>query len=88
MLLAELIPGDAGPVAVVAFPWGKPSFEVIAQAEGGIVFVQDGSWIAVTQSPGQEFVERLYEAGAGFVASAAVARACAGWSGVTLERSL
>jgi len=88
MLLASLAPGGKGPVAVFAKPWGKPAMEVIAGAEGQIIFIRDGTWVALTESPDPQFIDRLYRAGAGFVASTAVAYACARWSGVSLEKSI
>lgn len=88
MLLASLTPSGKGPVAVFAKPWGKPALEVIAGADGRIIFVRDGVWVALTESSDQQFIDRLYRAGAGFVASTAVAYACARWSGVSLEKSI
>jgi len=88
MLLGSLTPGGNGVVAVFAKPWGKPALEVIASAEGRIIFVRDGTWVALTVSSDKQFIDRLYEAGAGFVASSAIAAACARWTGVSLEKSI
>ena len=88
MLLGSLTPSGSGPVAVFAKPWGKPALEVIAGADGQIIFVRDGIWVALTDASDQQFIDRLYRAGAGFVASATVAYACASWSGVSLEKSI
>ncbi|MES0880484.1 hypothetical protein [Roseibium sp. SCP14] len=87
MLLGALVPGSNGLVAVVAKPWGKTAVEVVANAEGRIIFVRDGAWVALTEATDQEFIDRLYKSGAGFVASSAVAFACARWIGVSLERA-
>ena len=88
MLLGSMVPGGQGPVAVFAAPWGKPAMEVIAHAEGRIIFIRDESWVALTDASDRQSVDRLYEAGAGFVASALVAAACARWTGVSLEKSI
>lgn len=88
VLVASLTPGGKGPVAVFAMPWGKSALEVVAHAEGPIIFVNNGSWVALTESTDQQFINRLYEAGAGFVASSVIAMACARLSGVTLEKSI
>ncbi|WP_297588017.1 hypothetical protein [Roseibium sp.] len=87
MLLGALMPSGNGLVAVIATPWGKPALEVVAQAEGRIIFVKDGTWVALTEVTDQEFIARLYKSGAGFVASSSVAYACARWIGVSLERA-
>lgn len=87
MLSASLVPTGAGPVAVFAKPWGKSAIEVVAATEAPVIFVRNGSWIALTQSTDKELVSRLYEAGAGFVASSAVAMACARLSGLSLEKN-
>ncbi|MEO1114401.1 MAG: hypothetical protein AAFY05_18785 [Pseudomonadota bacterium] len=87
VLFASLVPSGTGPVAVFAKPWGKSAIEVVAAAEAPVIFVRNGSWIALTESTDQELVSRLYEAGAGFVASSAVAMACARLSGLSLEKN-
>ncbi|MEL7529029.1 MAG: hypothetical protein AAFN16_24900 [Pseudomonadota bacterium] len=87
VLFASLVPSGTGPVAVFAKPWGKSAIEVVAAVEAPVIFVRNGSWIALTESTDQELVSRLYEAGAGFVASSAVAMACARLSGLSLEKN-
>ncbi len=87
MLLGSLLPGGDGLVAVIAKPWGKTAIEVVAGAEGQIIFVRDGSWVALTEASDPAFIARLYQSGAGFVASSAVALACARWSGLSLENA-
>ncbi|PVB60261.1 hypothetical protein DCO57_18065 [Labrenzia sp. 011] len=81
MCVGVLMPGDKGLVAVFAKPGGPTAAEVIARADGGIIFVRDGSWVALTESEDHEFIASLYRAGAGFVASSAVAQVCARWNG-------
>ncbi len=87
VLSASLTPSGAGPVAVFAKPWGKSAVEVIAATEAPVIFVRNGTWIALTESTDTELVSRLYDAGAGFVASSAVAMACARLSGLSLEKN-
>ncbi|MEM8703172.1 MAG: hypothetical protein AAGF82_15205 [Pseudomonadota bacterium] len=87
VLSGSLMPSGAGPVAVFAKPWGKSAVEVIAAAEAPVIFVRDGSWIALTDATDTELVSRLYQAGAGFVASSAVAMACARLAGLSLEKN-
>lgn len=87
MLLGGLVPGGHGMVAVIAKPWGDSALEVVAKAEGRIVFVRNGSWIVLTEAVDQKFIARLYESGAGFVASSAFAYACARLSGISLENT-
>lgn len=86
--LAAVIPAGDGPVAVFASPWGSSALEVVARTDGSIVHVGNGAWVAVTASSEGDFVARLYQAGAGFVASTAVARACAALSGAPLEKAI
>lgn len=86
--LASVIPAGDGPVAVFASPWGGSPLDVIARADGRIVHVGNASWVAVTEPTDQDFIARLYRAGAGFVASTAVASACAALSGGSLESTL
>ena len=87
VLSGTLMPSGVGPVAVFAKPWGKSAIEVVAAAEAPVIFVRDGSWIALTESSDTKLVSRLYEAGAGFVASSAIAIACARLSGLSLEKN-
>ncbi|GAB4528881.1 MAG: hypothetical protein Tsb0019_30780 [Roseibium sp.] len=88
VVFASLVPSGDGPVAVFARPWGSTALEIIARADGRIVHVGDRSWIAVTEPTDREFVSRLYQSGAGFVASTAVARACAALTGASLEKEI
>ncbi|POF34369.1 hypothetical protein [Roseibium marinum] len=88
MSLGVLLPGGKGLVAVFAKPGGLTAAEVIARADGPVIFVRDGSWVALTESEDHEFIARLYRAGAGFVASSAVAQVCARWNGVLGENTI
>ncbi|WP_209016933.1 hypothetical protein [Roseibium aggregatum] len=88
MLLGSLLPGGGGVVAVFAKPWGDTAMEVVARSEGRIIFVRSGSWVVLTESKNQQFIDRLYQSGAGFVASSAVAAACARLTGVSLENAI
>lgn len=85
MLLGALVPGGKGMVAVIARPWGSSALEVVAKADGRIVFVGSGAWVVLTEAGDRDFIASLYDAGAGFVASSAVASACARLSGISLE---
>ena len=86
--LATVMPSGSGPLAVFASPWGKSAVEVIARAEGRIIHAGSTRWIAVADRTDPDVVNRLYQAGAGFVASSAVAAACARWIGTPLEKDL
>jgi hypothetical protein len=86
--LAVVVPSGDGPVAVFASPWGGSALEVIARADGRIIHTGNVSWVAVTEPTDREFVARLYRSGAGFVASTAVAQACAALGGRSREREL
>jgi hypothetical protein len=88
VLLGSLLPSGNGLVAVIAKPWGDSAVEVIARANGRIIFGQNASWVALTEATDHEFVARLYQSGAGFVASSAVAYACARLKGVSLEKAI
>jgi len=87
MLLGSLLPGGSGVVAVFAKPWGDTAMEVVARADGRIIFVRSGSWVVLTESRDRQFIDRLYRSGAGFVASSAVAAACARLTGISLEKA-
>lgn len=84
MILGFVIPSGHGPVLVFGKPWGSSAIEVVAKAEGRIIFLNDASWVAMTEATGSEFIASLYNSGAGFVASSAVAYACARLTGVDL----
>lgn len=85
---ASLVPSGDGPVAVFATPWGRSALEVIARADGRILHAGETPWVAVTEPTDREFVARLYQSGAGFVASTAVARACAALTGASWEKEI
>lgn len=85
MLLGSLMPSGNGPVVVFAKPWGTSALEVVAKAEGRLMSAPSTSWIALTEASDSGFVTRLYRAGAGFVASSAVAYACARLTGLSME---
>lgn len=88
VLVASVVPsGAGGQVAVFASPWSGPAIEIVARAEGRIVHTGRFSWIAVTEQTDPDLVGRLYRSGAGFVASALVARACAALARVPLEKA-
>jgi len=86
MLFGVLMPSGNGPVLVVAKPWGVSAVEVIAKADGRLMAAPTASWFALTDAHGAAFVDRLYQAGAAFVASSTVAYACARMTGLSLER--
>lgn len=87
VVVVELLPSGTGPVVVFASPWGRPAVEVIAGADGRLVDGGRGNWVAVAQADAPGFVTRLYQSGAGFVASTAVARACAALTGLSREKT-
>ncbi len=88
MLTASLVPGSRGIVAVFARPGGDTALQIVASAGGRIVLVPASSWIAVTEVTDAGLVDRLYQSGAGFVASSVVAQLCARWNGATLGSAL
>lgn len=85
MLLGSVMPSGAGPVVVFAKPWGAPAIEVVAKAGGQLMTAPSEAWIVLTDASDSAFVSRLYQAGAGFVASSTVAYACARLTGKSLE---
>ncbi len=86
MLLGSLMPTGNGPVVVFANPWGKSAVEVVAHANGTLMAAPLPSWVAMAEATDSGFISRLYQAGAGFVASSTVAYACARMSGTSWER--
>ncbi|MEP3046752.1 MAG: hypothetical protein ABJL55_01785 [Roseibium sp.] len=87
MILGFVVPSGHGPVLVFGKPWGASAIEVVAKAEGRIIFLNDATWVALTDATGSEFIANLYKSGAGFVASSAVAYACARLTGVDFEET-
>ncbi|WP_208981423.1 hypothetical protein [Roseibium alexandrii] len=85
VLLGTLVPSGNGPVVVFAKPWGASALEVVAKADGRIMVAPTATWFALSQSADSDFVQRLYQSGAGFVASSAVAYACARITGTPME---
>jgi len=74
MVFASLHPGASGRVAVFAAPWAPVSAaQIVVRSGGPIISTDSTGWIAVSEAAAPDFVERLYQNGAGFVASAAVA---------------
>src|SRR5262244_4281 len=58
------IPASSGPVAVFAAPWSAGAVGVVAQAGGRLVRSGRLPWIIVAVSDDNDFVRRLYRAGA------------------------
>jgi hypothetical protein len=76
MAVGMFAPGAGGRVAVIAWPGAGSAAAIVAAAEGDLLQVGAGNWIAVANGEGGDFVERLYRAGALLVTSPSVAEAC------------
>jgi hypothetical protein len=73
-----VVPRDSEAVAVFASPWAgrDGALQVIAGADARIVAYGKYDWIAVAYDDQPSLAERLYDAGAVFVADAALVSAC------------
>jgi hypothetical protein len=68
-------------VAVLTSPWGAATnvMHVISEADGALVNGGKADWIAVASSASEnsdDFVDKLYQAGAWLVIDGAIAAAC------------
>lgn len=76
MAVGLFAPGASGRVAVIAWPGSGSAAAIVAAAEGDLLQVGSGNWIAIANGEGADFVQRLYRAGAVLVTSPSVAEAC------------
>jgi TctA family transporter len=73
-----LAPKAASPVAIVAAPWAAAgeAARIVAAADGSIMAATGDGHVAIARSGAQDFVARLYRAGALIVLDAALVAAC------------
>lgn len=71
-------PRAPNPVAIVVSPWAPQgeATRVAASADGAILAVSRNGRVAVAQSGTDDFVSRLYQAGALLVLDAEIVRTC------------
>jgi len=69
-------PAGKGPVAVFAVPWSADAAEIVAQAGGKLVAAGRSPWIITAVSADDDFVRRLYGAGAILVTDPRYAIGC------------
>ncbi|SDT88115.1 hypothetical protein [Stappia sp. ES.058] len=76
MAMAMFAPGASSRVAVIVWPGSGSAAAIVAAAEGDLLQLGSGNWIAIANGEGGDFAERLYRAGAFLVTSPSVAEAC------------
>jgi len=76
LFVTVAIPAGTGPVAVFAAPWSASAAEIVARAGGQLVAAGRSRWIMVATSADDDFVRRLYQAGAILVADPRYAIGC------------
>jgi hypothetical protein len=76
LIVTTAIPGGNGPVAVFAAPWSTDATEIVARAGGKLVAVGTSARIVVAVSDDDDFVGRLYWAGAILVTDPRYAIGC------------
>ncbi|MEW7008406.1 hypothetical protein [Lentilitoribacter sp. EG35] len=78
VLVIPILMPKSEKVAVILPPWSEPSkiIQVIADAGGALVNGGRLDWIAVTTSESDDFVSKLYQAGAVIVIDGYIAAAC------------
>jgi hypothetical protein len=76
LVVTAAIPDGKGPVAVFAAPWSASPAEIVAQAGGQLVAAGRSSWIIMAVSADENFVGRLYRAGAVLVTDQRYAIGC------------
>jgi hypothetical protein len=64
LVVTVAIPAGNGPVAVFAAPWSAAAAEIVAQAGGQLVVAGGSPWVMIAVSADEDFVRRLYRAGA------------------------
>jgi hypothetical protein len=76
LVVTAAFPAGKGPVAVFAAPWSADAAEIVAQAGGRLVAVGRSSRIIIAVSADDDFVSRLYRAGALLVTDPRYAVGC------------
>jgi hypothetical protein len=78
LFVTVALPAGSGPVAVFAAPWSADAAEIVAQAGGQLVAAGRSPRIITAISADDDFVRRLYRAGAILVTDPKYALGCDG----------
>jgi len=76
LFVTVAIPAGTGPVAVFAAPWSASAAEIVARAGGQLIAAGRSPRIIMAISADDDFVRRLYQAGAILVADPKLAIGC------------
>jgi hypothetical protein len=76
LFVTVAIPAGSGPVAVFAPPWSSDAAGIVARAGGQLVAGGRWPWIIMAVSADDDFVRRLYRAGAILVTDPRYAIGC------------
>ncbi len=76
LFISVAVPSGSGTVAVFAAPWSADAAEIVARAGGQLVAAGRSPRIIVAISADDDFVRRLYQAGAILVADPRYAIGC------------
>jgi cytochrome bd-type quinol oxidase subunit 1 len=76
LFVTVAVPAGKGPVAVFAAPWSANAAEIVAQAGGQLVAAGRSPRIIMGISADEDFVSRLYRAGAILVTDPRYAIGC------------
>jgi hypothetical protein len=76
LFVTVAVPAGKGPVAVFAAPWSANAAEIVAQAGGQLVAAGRSPRIIMGISADEDFVRRLYRAGAILVTDPRYAIGC------------
>jgi hypothetical protein len=76
LFVTVAVPTGKGPVAVFAAPWSASAAEIVARAGGQLVAAGGSPHIIMAISADDDFVRRLYQAGAILVADPKLAIGC------------
>jgi hypothetical protein len=80
-VITTALPNAGGPVAVFSAPWSDGAAEIAARAGGKLVAAGRSGRIVVATSDDDDFVGRLYQAGAILVTDPRYAIGCRAKSG-------
>jgi hypothetical protein len=76
LFVTVAVPAGTGPVAVFAAPWSANAAEIVARAGGRLVAAGRSPQIIMAISTDDDFVRRLYQAGAILVTDSRYAIGC------------
>jgi hypothetical protein len=76
LFVTVAVPAGTGPVAVFAAPWSADAAEIVARAGGQLVAAGRSPRIIMAISADDDFVRRLYQAGAILVTDPKYAIGC------------